>query len=100
MRRFEMHRDVDHSGLSGTGLVAEGVEFEDGTTVVRWRETSGPNYERGVRATTVIFPNAAAVEALHGHGGATRLVWKDPAPFPCSCEGEQDHPYSQRCGAL
>jgi len=99
MRTFHLQRDVDMSGLSGTGIVAEGVEFDDGTTVVRWREVEGAHYDRGVRATTVIFPNADAVEALHGHGGATRMVWDDaPVSDACPCGGEQDHPYSQRCG--
>ena len=75
MRTFHLQRDEDMSGLSGTGVVAEGVEFDDGTTVVRWREITGPNYDRGVRATTVVFPSVEAVEALHGHNGATRIVW-------------------------
>ena len=78
MRTFELFRAEDVSGISGTGVVAEGVEFSDGTTVVRWREVTGPNYDRGVRATTVVFPSAEAVEALHGHGGATRIVWTEP----------------------
>lgn len=77
MRRFEVQRTKDVSGVSGTGTVAEGVEFTDGTTVVRWREVQGAHYDRGVRATTVIFPNVEAVEALHGHNGATRVVWVD-----------------------
>ena len=77
-RRFHLQRDVDHSGMSGTGIVAEGVEFTDGTTVVRWRETATARAHAGVKPTTVVFPDAAAVEALHGHGGATRLVWDDP----------------------
>jgi len=77
MHCFELHRDADVSGLSGTGVVADGVEFADGTTVVRWREVDGPNYDRGVRATTVIFPDIRAVEALHGHNGSTRIVWVD-----------------------
>ena len=54
------------------------MEFSDGTAVVRWREVTGPNYDRGVRATTVVFPNVEAVEALHGHNGATRIVWGAP----------------------
>ena len=78
MRTFHLQRDEDVSGLSGTGIVAEGVEFSDGTAVVRWREVTGPNYDRGVRATTVVFPNIEAVEALHGHNGATRIVWGAP----------------------
>ena len=79
-RRFTIQRDVDVTGLSGTGPVADGVQFPDGTTVVRWRELPDDHehYRRGVRATTVVFESARAVEALHGHGGATRLVWHDP----------------------
>lgn len=80
-RTFWVQRDEDMSGMSGTGIVADGVQFPDGTTAVRWRELpkDAPNYVRGVRATTVVFPNVEAVEALHGHNGATHLVWHDTA---------------------
>lgn len=78
-RRFEVVRERDLTGISGTGIVAEGIEFSDGTAVVRWREDpTAQSYERGVRATTVIFPSVEAVEALHGHNGATYLYWHDP----------------------
>lgn len=79
MRRFEVIRTEDVTGMSGTGVVAAGVTFDDGTTVVRWKELpeDSPNYLRGVRATTVIFPNPEAVIALHGHAGATTLHWID-----------------------
>ena len=78
-RLFQVVREADITGVSGTGVVADGVEFPDGTAVVRWRELEpgNPNYERGVRATTVVFPNVRAVEALHGHNGATRLAFTD-----------------------
>lgn len=36
MRRFTMWRDHDSSGVSGTGLVLEGVLFSTGVTVVHW----------------------------------------------------------------
>lgn len=77
MRNFNLDRSVDVSGLSGTGVVAEGVEFSDGTVVVRWLDTgvSQINKERGVKPTTVVHPDIQSVEALHGHGGATRVVW-------------------------
>lgn len=76
-RPFLLVREHDVTGLSGTGTVAEGVQFTDGTVAVRWRElpTTHEHYQRGVRATTVLFPNVQAVEALHGHGGATRIHW-------------------------
>lgn len=72
---FTLHRYDDITGISGVGVVAHGAVFPDGTTVVRWRDLGGPAAERGVRPTTVIFPSIAAVEALHGHNGATRILW-------------------------
>lgn len=79
-RTFVVIRDVDVTGISGTGIVAEGVEFSDGTVALRWLDIDHehPNYVRGVRPTTVLHESIASVEALHGHGGATRIVWDDP----------------------
>lgn len=41
-RRFELHADAPESTgrlvIAGVGIVAEGIEFGDGTAVVRWRE--------------------------------------------------------------
>lgn len=78
-RRFVVVRDVDVTGVSGIGVVADGVQFPDQTAVVRWRELppESEHYARGVRATTVFFPNVEVVEALHGHNGATRVQWLD-----------------------
>jgi hypothetical protein len=36
MRRFTMSRDFDVSGVSGTGVVLEGVLFSTGVVVVHW----------------------------------------------------------------
>ena len=73
MRRFELHRDEDVSGISGTGVVAEGVAFSDGGPVaLRWTSewpTSVVFHDRGVES----------LEAVHGHNGRTRIVWLDPA---------------------
>lgn len=66
MRLFHLQRDVDVSGISGTGIVADGVVFPDGVAVIRWR---------GERQSTVVWPSIEDVEAIHGHGGATRIVW-------------------------
>lgn len=67
-RRLELHRDRDVSGVSGTGVVAEGVEFTDGTVVLRWLS----DY-----ASTVVWPDLAAAQWVHGHDGATRFVYLD-----------------------
>jgi len=68
-RRFELHRDIDHSGVSGLGVVAEGVQFTDGVCVLRWK---------GEHASTVVWAGVAGVVAVHGHNGATRVVFIDP----------------------
>lgn len=67
MRTFELHRDTDETGISGTGVVAEGVEFSDGVVCLRWLTewpSSVVHYDRGMES----------VEAIHGHGGKTRIV--------------------------
>lgn len=69
-RRFELHRDEDVTGISGTGRIAEGVLFTGDVVALRWLSewpTSVVFHDRGL----------AAVEAVHGHGGRTRIVWLD-----------------------
>ncbi|MFI0822305.1 hypothetical protein ACH4TX_41970 [Streptomyces sp. NPDC021098] len=71
-RRFHLQRDTDITGVSGTGRVAEGVMWSDGTVSVRWL---------GERPSTVFWDNGLAdAEHVHGHGGHTRIVWDDPEP--------------------
>lgn len=72
-RRFNLVRDEDVTGLSGTGVVAEGVAFSDGVVSLRWTSawpTSVVWHERGV----------ASVEAIHGHNGKTHIEWLDREP--------------------
>lgn len=69
-RRFELHRDNDISGVSGTGVVAEGIEFTSGVVALSWLSawpTSVVFHDRGIES----------VQAVHGHNGATRIVWCD-----------------------
>lgn len=69
MRRFRLVRHKDLSGISGTGHVADGVEFTDGTVVLNWL---------GEHATFVVLAGGVkAVLAIHGHGGATTIDWTD-----------------------
>lgn len=68
-RRFALHREVDLSGVSGVGIVAEGVQFSDGTVVIRW--ISGDHH------STVVWADVESVVFVHGHGGATQIVWID-----------------------
>ena len=68
MRRFRLRRTVDVSGVSGTGIVAEGVEFTDGSVAMRWP---------GESPSTAVWPSIEAVIAIHGHGGTTTVEWLD-----------------------
>ena len=71
-RRFQLHRVEDVTGVSGTGIVAEGVEFSGGVVALRWLSewpTSVVFHDRGM----------AAVEAyLVRRYGNTRIFWLDP----------------------
>lgn len=67
-RRFHLQRNQDVTGVSGTGVVADGVEFPDGTVVLRWR---------GDHQSTVVWSDVDTAMKVHGHGGATELVWVD-----------------------
>ena len=35
MKLFQLHRHEDESGVSGTGIVAEGVQFSDGKCALK-----------------------------------------------------------------
>lgn len=68
MNRFELHRDIDVTGVSGSGVVADGVLFPDGTVCIHWR---------GPCPSTVVWQSIADAIAVHSHGGKTRFVWLD-----------------------
>lgn len=67
-RRFLLVRDEDVSGTSGTGIVAEGVLFSTGKTVLAWT----------TKYTSVaVYDSLAEMEAIHGHQGRTSIEWVD-----------------------
>jgi len=68
MRRFQLHRDEDSSGVSGTGIVAEGVEFTNRECVIHWLAK---------RSSMGVYATIDDVVTIHGHAGRTRLVWLD-----------------------
>lgn len=69
MRRFTLVRKMDITGVSGTGLVAEGIVFTDGTVVMRWL---------GSTPSTVVHDKGMeAVERIHCHGGNSYVEWMD-----------------------
>jgi len=67
-KRFYLQRNEDVSGLSGTGIVAEGIEFINGLVALSWLSP-----HPGV----IVYPSMRQIEELHGHEGKTLVVWVD-----------------------
>ncbi|MFD5678575.1 hypothetical protein [Streptomyces sp. NPDC127040] len=92
-RRFYLQRNTDISGVSGTGRVADGILWTDGSADVRWR---------GDRPSAVHWDRFEDAVAVHGHGGATTIVWLDfesteiEADLPC-LHCVDGHPGPDRC---
>lgn len=78
-RLFVLVRDRDHTGVSGEGVVAEGVQFSTGRVALHWIA--------GGISSTALHDSLENVEAIHGHGGSTRVVFlngdgnRDQAPL-------------------
>jgi len=67
-RRFQLVRSEDIGGVSGTGVVAEGIEFSDGVVVMRWTTTY---------RSTAVYASTQELLAIHGHEGRTYVRWLD-----------------------
>ena len=70
MRRFVLQRHEDATGISGVGVVAEGIEFTDGIVVMKW-------VVGDFRSITIWNQGIEAVKEIHGHNGLTEVVWLD-----------------------
>lgn len=70
MRRFYLYRKEDATGVSGTGRVADGVEFENGVVCLTWKSQF---------QSVTMFPSISLVEKLHTHLGQhdTEIIWVD-----------------------
>jgi|SaaInlV_100m_DNA_2_1039680.scaffolds.fasta_scaffold07929_4 hypothetical protein len=73
MRRFLLMRIEDETGMSGTGIVAEGVEMSSGRCLVEFRSHI---------SSSTLYDSIKAVKEIHGHTDAktTRIKWLDPDP--------------------
>jgi hypothetical protein len=65
-RTFRLVRDDDETGISGKGVVAEGVEFSNGMCAMCWLTAMH---------SVAVYPNVRQLEAIHGHNGRTRVVF-------------------------
>jgi hypothetical protein len=71
MKNFILRRTEDVSGTSGIGVVAEGVQFENGKCVISWINK---------HTSIAIYENIEELIAIHGHEGRTKVVWL-PLPY-------------------
>lgn len=67
MKLFYLQRDIDESGVSGTGKVAEGVILHTGKCVLSWF---------GAVSSVAIYNNIEELEKIHGHAGKTKIVFE------------------------
>jgi hypothetical protein len=68
MRRFELHRLEDETGVSGTGVVAQGVQFDTGKAAITWLTRY---------SSVAVYDDMETLEAIHGHNGKTKVVFID-----------------------
>jgi hypothetical protein len=68
IRIFHLHRDEDASGVSGVGVVAEGVIMSSTKVILSWLT---------IHKSIAVYDSLAELMAIHGHDGRTRLVWDD-----------------------
>ena len=73
VRPFYLHRIVDASGVSGTGIVAVGAVLPSGKAILEWRSRW---------KTVTVFESVDQIVHIHGHGGRTQLHWGDPPAEP------------------
>ena len=66
MRVFELIRHEDETGISGIGVVAEGIEFSNGKCAIAWMTRF---------SSVAVYDSIRLVEAIHGHDGKTEISW-------------------------
>ena len=69
MRTFQLIRIEDVGGISGVGLVAEGIQFSNGKCVLVWTTKL---------QSIAMYDSLDDLMAIHGHEGKTKLVFTLP----------------------
>lgn len=75
-RLFVLERTEDETGISGTGIVAEGVEFSNGMCAMCWLTSMH---------SVAVYPNLRQLEAIHGHNGRTKVRYVEPPMHVTGC---------------
>jgi len=87
MRKFYLLRHEDVNGYSGTGVVAEGVIFDDGTGAFTWLTPM---------KTITVFMKMADIRNMHGHDGKTEVIIEGKKKFNECHESARELKMKQR----
>lgn len=68
MRKFTLFRDIDESGNSVAGIVAEGIRFSSGKCVLHWLTKF---------SSIGVYDTIELLEQIHGQNGRIRVIWED-----------------------
>ena len=68
MKRFHLVRNEDETGISGTGIVTDGIEFSDGSVIMKWNTDT---------TSLALYASIEDVITIHGHGGKTVVQYVD-----------------------
>ena len=76
---FYLVRLEDETGVSGTGIIGEGVRWTDGSVSIRWVSStpSFVNFEGVPEDAKVKRIAQDHIKCVHGHSGKTKVVWAD-----------------------
>jgi len=66
MKLFELHRTEDIHHTSGIGIVAQGVQFDNGYCALTWLTPY---------ISVTVYHSIDVLERIHGHEGKTKVVW-------------------------
>lgn len=72
-RPFHLFRHEDPTGVSGTGVVAEGAMWSSGAIALHW-----PGYPK----STSVWAGLDELLAAHGHDNLTEVLWLDSGDPP------------------
>ena len=61
---FNLVRDEDETGVSGTGVVASGIIWRNGKCAMHWHTA---------HTSTTVYDSLSSLVSIHGHAGKTRV---------------------------
>jgi hypothetical protein len=82
-RRFYLVRCNDLSGVSGCGVVAEGIEWSDGSATMHWlgEHASHDSQANSLNSKSEMVSGIDVMRLRHEHSGNGFIVYADQIPL-------------------